>query len=406
MKRRKILTLLLAALLTAALSSPALAVAETGDPVEMEAARQALTADAEFLLDCENGEFPDDISVCDTCEALMKFDPELAEAVYEHIEEISVPVEDLGGLPEAVSRSAADGPRREGTYMRDGDGGYFVYEDFLEEEDDATVADSPWELEQPDWDAPMSIVPYSFNDFTAVPNPRGNRYTSTVCRIEVKVHGTWKYGSGFFVGNRVVATAGHVLYDNWSGNLAYEWIDEGYVVQAYAPGQTTEKPFGRKQIDNKDMGVGADWKTLHTYDSDWGIVVLKSGTMGGSYPYLTKRQISVDNFIGQNITTYGYPYTIEIKDGEEVGYAHPMFKVSGKASAKPNNLDQSTYRVLFSTGTDGGDASLFHGMSGGPVLDASGNVIAINTGLTDSTPKCGTAVSLDKWLYPKLKAYE
>lgn len=398
MKRRKILTLLLAALLTAALSSPALAVAETGDPVEMEAARQALTADAEFLLDCENGEFPDDISVCDTCEALMEFDPELAEAVYEHIEEISVPVEDLGGLPEAVPRSVADGPRREGTYMRDGDGGYFVYEDFLEEEDDETAAGSPWELEQPDWDAPMSIVPYSFNDFTTVPNPKSNRYTSTVCRIEVKVHGTWKYGSGFFVGNRVVATAGHVICKNWSGGATYEWIDEGYVVQAYAPGQATEQPFGRKQIDNKDMGVGADWKLQHTYDSDWGIVVLKSGTMGGSYPYLTKRQISVDNFIGQNITTYGYPYVN--------GYVNSMTKSNGKSSAKPNNLDQSTYRVLFSTGTDGGDASLFGGMSGGPVLDASGNVIAIHTRENGDSPKYGAAVSLDKWLYQKLKAYE
>lgn len=122
--------------------------------------------------------------------------------------------------------------------------------------------------------------------------------------------------------------------------------------------------------------------------------------MEGNYSYLTKKQISVDNFNGISITTYGYPYV-------DATYIYPMFSIKGKTTSRPSNEEQVTYRVLYASGSAGDDASNFSGMSGGPVLDANGNVITINIGRTNYTnPKLSMAVSLDKWLYAKLKNYE
>lgn len=352
---------------------------------------QSLKDTARFIMSCENGEFPDDaVSVC---EKLMGIDPELAVEVLDYMESTAIPIETVTeNLPDTIGTYSdkSDSPDKQGMYVRDDDGGHFVY---LDEDDliEETLSDEIVE------NVESGIDPLNYDDYDAITDPRYNAHCNSVCKVYAKRGGTLYHGSGFYVSNTVVATAGHVLWNIfWNNVYNPGWADEVYIKQAYAPSSSSSKePYGIVFVDNKQMTVGASWKTDHTDDDDWGAFVVK-GRLGG-YTYRPKRQISVDSYIGNSITTYGYPQPDFSRD-------YSMFRVKGKAVARPS--DRSTYRVLYGSDTSGGSADGWHGMSGGPVLDNNGNVIAIFIGCTDAALTRSKAVSLDKWLYAALKKYE
>lgn len=381
---------MLAALLLL-ISPPSVFATGNHAALETPSEDEALIAQAEELLQCENGEFPEDLCLEEFCGALAEIDPELVEKVYQHIEAVAYPAE-IGDAPPTNYARTSDEPHRHGVYVRDGDGGYYIYNDSPPQEEALP--------EEPSEEDTEEIEPYSNTDYNTVANPDNNRLTSTICKVVAKRGSYYTYSSGFFVSNIVVATAAHSIYANsWDGiGLGpHGWADEVYIYQAYVPGNA---PYSRVYADNKQMRVGASWGKNDQYrdDDDWGVFVVKK-TMQGGYSYLPKRQISAKTYTGKAITTYGYPKKSDNSDD-------PMHALKGKTIAP-----RSGYRVLFSTGPTGNDAVYFHGTSGGPVVDSSGYVIGINVAFTgdkptDPRPIALKAIAFDSDLYKALKAYE
>ncbi len=389
-KSKRFVSFLLAALLL--LVSPP-SVFAAGDHIAPETPpeKEALIAQAEELLQCENGEFPEELCLEEFCGALAEIDPELVERVYQHIEAVAYPAE-IEEAPPANYALTSEEPHRHGVYVRDGDGGYYIYNDSPPQEETLP--------EEPSKEDTEGIEPYSSTDYNTVANPDNNRLTSTICKVVAKRGSYYAYSSGFFVSNFVVATAAHSIYANsWDGiGLGpHGWADEVYIYQAYVPGNA---PYSRVYADNKQMRVGASWGKNDQYrdDDDWGVFVVKK-TMQGGYSYLPKRQISAKTYTGKTITIYGYPRL----ENDPTDY--PMFAIKGKTIAPPSG--STKYRTLYSTGTAGDDASNFSGVSGGPVVDTSGYVIGINVAKDSvGSPKLSRAIAFDSDLYKALKAYE
>lgn len=383
-KSKRFVSFLLAALLL--LVSPP-SVFAAGDHIAPETPpeKEALIAQAEKLLQCENGEFPEELCLEEFCGALAEIDPELVERVYQHIEAVAYPAE-IEEAPPANYALTSEEPHRHGVYVRDGDGGYYIYNDSPPQEEALP--------EEPTEEDTEGIEPYSVADYNLVTNPQNNRLTSTVCKVISKRGRFILHSSGFFVSSIVVATAAHALYRNKWDLGDSGWADEVYIYQAYIPGNNT--PYARVYADNTQMRVGASWKGNYRNDDDWGVFVVKKA-MQGSYSYLPKKQISAKTYTGKAITTYGYPLMEDLVE-------HPMFATKGKTIAPRSQF--GTYRVLFSTGTAGDSVPEFTGISGGPVVDSNGYVIGIHIAYTTDNPRAFLAVAFDSDLYKALKAYE
>ena len=84
----------------------------------------------------------------------------------------------------------------------------------------------------------------------------------------------------------------------------------------------------------------------------------------------------------------------------------PMYSIRGITTTKPSLED--TYRVVYGSDRKGGNADGFPGVSGAPVLDGYGNVVAIFSGLTrqEITPRRSMAVGMDGDLYNFLSKYK
>lgn len=364
------------------------------DSFEMSDDTRALREAAQQILECESGKFPED--AFSICEQLLEIDPELAKKALDHMESMAIPIESvLENIPDDMDtyRDSSDALDRPGMYVKDGDGGRYVYfnEDDLVDETSSEDADTNIE---------NALEPFNYNDYDAIVDPRYNTHGNSVCKIYTMYAGRPFYGSGFFVKDNVVATAAHVLWNiSWTGTPNERaWADSIYIKQAYAPKSTTSKePYGILfgELSDDKATVGASWESRNSDDDDWGAFLVK-GSIGGTaaYSYRPKKQIDVNSYIGKSITIYGYPQP-------DPNIENSMFRVKGKAVEKPS--DRSTYRVLYGGDTSGGSADGWHGMSGGPVLDTNGNVIAIFIGKTDAALSRSKSVSLDKWLYPVLR---
>lgn len=354
---------------------------------------QTLRETAQHILECKSGEFPRNSFAI--CEELLEIDPILAKKALDHIESIAIPIENmLENSPEPVNTftDSSNSSDRRGMYVRDGDGGYYVYFD-----EDDLVEEAP--SENGDVSDVNGIEPFNYNDYDAIVDPRYNAHCNSVCKVFSMYNGKPYFGSGFYVGDDVVATAAHMLWNVfWEDTLGLCFADEVYVKQAYAPKSTTSKePYGiafATCTDCNDMVVGASWRDRGSDDDDWG--AFKVTKKVGGYSYRPKKQIDVKTYIGENITIYGYPQP-------DPSIENSMFRVKGKTVSKPSGL--TTTRVLYGSDTSGGNADGWHGMSGSPVLDKNGNVIAIFIGKTLDGSR-SMAVSLDKWLYAALKKYE
>lgn len=78
------------------------------------------------ILVCENGTLPQHAFA--VMFRLQEIDPELAEACFRHIEAISVPAKKPDRPQGWLFRS--NEPERFGAYVRDGNGGYYEYEEY------------------------------------------------------------------------------------------------------------------------------------------------------------------------------------------------------------------------------------------------------------------------------------
>lgn len=383
--KAKLLSVLFALLIVVNLTSHATAAGL--DPAECSSSEKMVEKAQEFL-HCGD-KLPDWFTFHFYFE-LMEVDSDLAEQVLQHIDAIAKPIESLNTpTPPSSTPFNSGKSRRDGCYVRDGEnGGHFVYDEFAEDE---FMEDEPVMPEEENM-----IEPYS----TTITSPKDGPRTSCICKLYIVKNGVDGIfnATGFFVSDRVVATAAHSLYNSSWGFLGPEgWASGVLISQAYDPASPPYGPYGVYEADPYNMAVGASWKTDSSPDNDWGVVV-SNLNYRGNYSYLTKRQISdVTNYYNKDIYMYGYPsgnFSMECVRGTTV---------------KPNVDLFRGYRTLYYKNPSGGDAEGVGGMSGSPIIDADGRVIGIFGGLTDVTsrdPRYGLAVTFDKYLYQKLKSYE
>lgn len=82
-----------------------------------------------------------------------------------------------------------------------------------------------------------------------------------------------------------------------------------------------------------------------------------------------------------------------------------MLCINGRTAAKPSNL--AANRVLYATNSTGGPGNGESGMSGGPALDANGNIIGIFLGLESKvSPTRSKILGMDVDLYNFLSKYK
>ncbi|MCI8386163.1 MAG: trypsin-like peptidase domain-containing protein [Acutalibacter sp.] len=399
--KKKFVLLALAVVLVAAISVTAFAVLEEPEEepyVDSWEATENMTdeeliAIGHEILGCGQGSLPQYAFA--VCFRLEEIDPDLADACFDYILKNALPAEQPK-QKENVPQQQDGEDERFGVYVRDGNGGHYEYYDFDDETSAAPEVEDNSILEEDDL-----IIPQAAGDRTTIYNPKDNLLTSTICKIVARRNdGEWSVGSGFFLNDTVVGTAAHVIYpEKWAPPLSSSgWAYEVFIVQAYAPTATDTEPYGRVFADCKQMAVGAKWKDEFDYDADWGLFVLR-GTMKGSNPCLTRKQIDPKSYTNTTIT-YGYP-----SGADYSGLS--MLRITGKASTKPVNAP--SYRVLYSTDSQGAAGEGYHGMSGGPVLDAYGKVIGIFTGTTADksiSPQRAMAVGMDVDLYKFLSRYK
>lgn len=363
---------------------------------------EELVSIVEDVIQCEQGDVPDHAFAAIV--RMGDIDPELSAAATKHLMEISPPAEAPVSREDAPStysnlQGSEPDPFEDlfGVYVRDGNGGHYEYYDFAGKE-----AESEPEGEYiPEGDGLIS--PQNTSDIQEITNPKGSRETSNICYIFSKKGRQSQVGTGFFLNNTVVCTAAHVIYcDNWSKPFDFDnygWADEVYIVQAFEPdNKEGMTPYGQIYANNGDMNVGAKWKPSPTNakpfgnDADWGIFSI-NGKRGGSYSVLSRKQIAPKTYYPQNIRFYGYPG------------ASTMLRIKGRTAAKPSNLN--TYRVLYATNSTGGPGNGESGMSGGPALDANGNIIGLFLGMEDkASPKRSKILGMDVDLYNFLSKYK
>lgn len=314
-------------------------------------------------------------------EKLAEYEPELADAVRWFLENFA--------LPSEVNRGEHVDPVTQIPAMPD-------------------VPDSP---------APS---PQTSSSATTFPYPKSNSTTSSMCKLYVFKYGTingitaqWSYyGSGFFVGDHHVATAAHVVHNiHWEDSQGNDttlsgYITSGYLVQAYSPAYSTNN-YSSCTINTGDIWVGYDWLPEHgttdqdtVADADCAVFSLSSGHIQGNNGWLAKQQISRDSYLHQDVGIYGYPH--------ETGTSYYLRRVDGVTNPVVTLYPYYTYRVMFCFDENDNNLVIYHGMSGGPVLDQNGKVVAIFSGrwsTEGSALKPALAVCLEYWLYNQLLSY-
>jgi len=117
----------------------------------------------------------------------------------------------------------------------------------------------------------------------------------TVCKLYMRYGYNWSECSGaFIVDNHLVFTAGHCLYDYYSG----EWADEVIVVPAK---NGYYEPYGSKAGYN--WYVGSGWYNSGSSNDDWGVVEVDAFSTG----WMDNRIEDTSWYTGKTFQTAGYP---------------------------------------------------------------------------------------------------
>lgn len=168
-------------------------------------------------------------------------------------------------------------------------------------------------------------------------------------------------GSGCIIGRRVLITAGHVIYNKSRGGKC-----KG--VKVYPAQQRYYTPY---TYNATNLYVNADYYENPKTEDDWGLIILDdyAGDITG---WLELRNCSSYNMLGENVSVIGYP-------GGKDKDRKTMWRSDGKI------VEEFTETLRYDCDTTGG-------CSGGPVIDANDNIVAIHSGGTTNKSNVGAKV--------------
>lgn len=194
------------------------------------------------------------------------------------------------------------------------------------------------------------ITPYTIfgpDDRAIITNTKDDPYNA-VCNLTITyTNGEVRYGTGFMVSDRNVATAGHVLYDSTQGG----WAKSITIVPGDKVGTRPFSPIIANYSTSQFTVVTA-WKNDRDPDSDYGVISLNN---------------SVSDRIGYFNLDSPSDYELENLDISISGYDY----ISRNQYLSMGTLNNATSeRLIFHVDT-------LSGMSGSPIYDSRDNVIGI-----------------------------
>ncbi|NRQ48841.1 trypsin-like peptidase domain-containing protein [Aeromicrobium sp. YC3-14] len=176
--------------------------------------------------------------------------------------------------------------------------------------------------------------------------------------VQINVKGSTESGSGTGI---IISDDGEIITNNHVVDVAG---DSGTITVAFSDGSNTKAEI-----------IGTDPKTDLAVIKAEGKTGLTPATLGSS----------ADLKVGQEVVAIGSPFGLEstVTQGIISALNRPVSSSDGSGSGTP-----TTFPAVQT------DAAINPGNSGGPLVDLSGNVIAINSAIRSGTTTSGDAGSI------------
>lgn len=193
---------------------------------------------------------------------------------------------------------------------------------------------------------------------------------------------TWSMGSGFLINENTVVTSYHVIHPGVTDDGA-DYVQ--YLKTKYGNNWENKMEI-RVYYQASNYVTATEIKTVANSTADYTALKL-ANSINGSYSLKVKGNVAETVQPGDVVRALGYPYELSI------------FEDQNTSSFSPRDVDTRTGNINKPASLNGvavlnHSATLFNGMSGGPLVDANGAVVGINALAPDATYNYSISVDL------------
>lgn len=193
---------------------------------------------------------------------------------------------------------------------------------------------------------------------------------------------TWSMGSGFLINENTVITSYHVIHPGVTED-GVDYVQ--YLKDKYGTNWENKMEI-RVYYQASNYVTATEIKTVANSAADYTALKL-ANPINGSYRLKLREDVAGTVKPGDVVRALGYPYELSI------------FEDQNTSSFSSRDVDTRTGNVNKLAAIDGvaavnHSATLFKGMSGGPLVDAAGNVVGINALAPDATYNYSISIDL------------